>query len=112
MAECNEAEWAAAKRQLFDAILPGGGGAGAATSRLDAMSLTPTRSPAAFASPFGPSQNGAAMLVRRLNPNAFGFFQNGAVALVRSLNLNPFGPSQNGAAAQSRRLNLNPIRPP
>ena len=55
MAECNEAEWAAAKRQLFDAILPGGagGGAGSAASRLDAMSLTPSRAPAAFASPFG-----------------------------------------------------------
>ena len=61
MAECNEAEWAAAKRQLFDAILPGGvgSGAGAAAGRLDAMSITPSRSPAAFASPFDRSQNGA-----------------------------------------------------
>ena len=64
MAECMEAEWAAAKRQLFDLILPGG--AGGAASRMDAMGLTPSRSPAAFASPFGRSQNGARPRLRQM----------------------------------------------
>ena len=56
MAECADAEWAAAKRQLFDALLPGG--AGGAAARLDGMSLSPGRPAAAFASPFGAAAAG------------------------------------------------------
>ena len=50
MAESTKAEWASAKRQLFDALLPRG--AGGAAARLDGMSLSPTRPTSAFASPF------------------------------------------------------------
>ena len=58
MAECTEAEWAGAKRQLFDALLPGG--AGAAAARLDGMSLSSARPAGAFASPFGTAAAGVA----------------------------------------------------
>ena len=50
MAESTKAEWASAKRQLFDALLPRG--AGSAAARLDGMSLSPSRPADAFSSPF------------------------------------------------------------
>ncbi len=59
MAESTEAEWASAKRQLFDALLPRG--AGGAAARLDGMSLSPTRPASAFASPFRVMPAGATL---------------------------------------------------